>query len=62
MDPTPPVMENTSMPLVKGIVGAAAGAFGAMEDSPFSKGGNTGGGTEFIGPYSQDYYAPYSGN
>lgn len=62
MAPTPPVMENTSMPLITGIVGAAAGVVGAKEQNLFSEGGNTGGGTEFIGPYSQDYYAPYSGN
>ena len=43
--PTPPVMENTSMPLVKGIVGAAAGVFGAQEQNLFSEGGNTGGTT-----------------
>ena len=45
MAPTPPVMENTSMPLVQGIVGAAAGAFGAREQNLFSEGGNTGGTT-----------------
>ncbi len=42
MAPPPPVMENTSMPLLTSIAGAASDAFGAMEGNDlFSKGGNS---------------------
>ena len=34
MAPNYPPMQNSSMPIFQGILGAASSAFGAMEDNP----------------------------
>ena len=58
--PNPPQMKNENKGLIQGLVGAAGKYFMQQDMDLFS--GDDGGGTDFIGPYSQDYYAPYSGN
>ena len=58
--PNPPQMENTTMPILQGFLGAAASFAGGMEQSTGME-NYQGGGMDFIGPYSADYYAPYSG-
>ena len=58
--PPPPVMQNVGMTLMLGM-GQALGA-GLSAGSGTGDGlRNTGGGTQFIGPYAPSYYAPYSG-
>ena len=57
--PRPPALEGmpSAAGMILGIAGSAVGAFaGGGETSIFRK---QGGGTDFIGPYNQSYYAPY---
>ena len=60
MAPPRPVMQNVGLTLMLGM-GQALGA-GLSAGSGTGDGlRNTGGGTQFIGPYAPSYYAPYSG-
>ena len=58
LPPNYPPMENTSMPIIQGFLGAATGIAGAAEQSTGLE--NFQGETDFIGPYNEDFYAPYS--
>ena len=60
MKPPEPVYQNVGLTLMIGM-GQALGAGLEGMDSTGSALKNTGGGTQFIGPYAPSYYAPYSG-